>query len=421
VDCLDLAVEPLDERRVRAADLVAIHLPMHTATRLAGPVAQRVRQLNPRARLCFYGLYATMNAAHLRSLGADHVLGGEFESGLAALVERWPGSRPPTDDFEPVLSLERLDFLVPERDRLPALSRYAHLHDATGAVRVVGYTEASRGCKHACRHCPVVPVYRRRFRIVQPEVVLEDIRRQVAGGAQHITFGDPDFLNGPRHALALVQRLHREHPRLTYDVTVKIEHLLRHRQHLEILRRTGCLFVTSAVESIDDRVLERLDKGHTRADFIAALEACRRAGLVLNPTFVAFTPWITARGYGELLELLDRLELVDQVAPVQLAIRLLIPAGSLLLELPEVRDLVGPFDPAALVHPWRHPDPVVDALQQEVDRLVRSGSARRESRGEIFARVWDEARRAAGEPALPPRSIGRDRAPVPYLTEPWYC
>ena len=33
------------------------------------------------------------------------------------------------------------------------------------------------------------------------------------------------------------------------------------------LRGTGCLFVISAVESADDAVLEKLDKGHTRADF----------------------------------------------------------------------------------------------------------------------------------------------------------
>ena len=182
---------------------------------------------------------------------------------------------------------------MPERAGLPSLSSYAHLKMPGEKHRTVGYTEASRGCKHLCRHCPVVPVYNGHFRVVQPEVVLEDIRRQVAGGAQHITFGDPDFFNGPRHAIEIVTAIHREHPRLSYDVTIKIEHLLKHSALLPTLRDTGCLFVTSAVESVDDAILTRLDKGHTRADFIQVVRNFRAIGLALSPTFVAFTPWTT--------------------------------------------------------------------------------------------------------------------------------
>jgi radical SAM superfamily enzyme YgiQ (UPF0313 family) len=146
-----------------------------------------------------------------------------------------------------------------------------------------------------------VPVYRGVFRIVQPEVVLEDIRRQVAAGAEHITFGDPDFLNGPGHTLPLVETLHREWPVVTYDVTAKVEHLLKHRNLLPRLRATGCLFVTSAVESFDDAVLDKLAKGHTRAGFLEALALTREAGLPLAPTFIPFTPWTTVDSYREFL------------------------------------------------------------------------------------------------------------------------
>ena len=192
-------------------------------------------------------------------------------------------------------------FLVPDRQRAAgALAiRDACRSAASGASS--GYTEASRGCKHRCRHCPIVPVYDGRFRIVPIPIVLEDVRRQVAAGARHITFGDPDFLNGPRHARELVTALAREFPGLTYDVTIKIEHLLAHAELLPVLRDTGCLFVTSAVESIDDRVLAQLEKGHTRRDFEQVVERCRAAGLTLVPTFVAFTPWTTLAGYCELL------------------------------------------------------------------------------------------------------------------------
>ncbi len=432
VTCLDLSREAFQEESVRAADLVAFFVPMHTATRLAVQLIEPVRRLNPRAHLCFYGLYAPVNESYLRELGVETILGGEFEEGLAHLVERLRLQRTNGNTFqsgaapmqpEPVISLARQQFVVPDRAGLLPLQQYAHLVLPGGDHRTVGYTEASRGCKHLCRHCPIVPVYNGAFRIVQREVVLEDIRRQVVAGAQHITFGDPDFFNGVRHAIAIVEALHHEHPHLTYDVTIKVEHLLRHAEHLRTLRETRCLFVTSAVESVDDAVLARLDKGHTRADFLAVVELFREAGLVLQPTFVPFTPWTTLAGYLDLLEVLSDQELVEYVAPIQLGIRLLIPAGSRLLELAEVRELVEPFDRAALIYPWRHPDSRMDALCEEVQDLVRAGEKLGRSRAKTFNRIWQAARRAAGfsEQTIRPEPVLVSRAAIPYLNEPWYC
>ena len=124
-----------------------------------------------------------------------------------------------------------------------------------GTARVVGSTEATRGCKHLCRHCPIVPVYDGQFRVVPVDVVLADIRAQVAQGAMHVSFGDPDFFNGPTHARRIVEAFHREFPSVTYDAIIKVEHLLTHRELLPVLVETGCLFVTSAVESVDDDAL----------------------------------------------------------------------------------------------------------------------------------------------------------------------
>ena len=277
----------------------------------------------------------------------------------------------------------------------------------------MGYTEASRGCKHLCRHCPIVPVYEGRFRVVQRDVVLADVRQQVEAGAQHITFGDPDFFNGPGHALAIVEALHAEFPNVTYDVTIKIEHLLKHREALPVLKRTGCLFITSAVESVDDRVLALLAKGHTRADFEEALELTRTHGLTLSPTFVAFTPWTTRESYLDLLRAIRELDLIENVAPIQLAIRLLIPAGSKLLELQDLH--VEPFDPAALSWRWQHPDPEMDLLCADLQKLVALGDQLGISRTELFAMIWE---RAFGVPA---DFKVESRPAVPHLTEAWYC
>jgi len=465
VTCFDLAVQPFDCDAMGQAQLVAIYLPMHTATRRATEVLRQIRAANPHAHLACYGLYAPMNEPFLRALGVATILGGEFESGLVALYRRLarhppalsptqgeggilaphPQSHSPTreeweilaplppvvgkgvggwggDQPEPRISLAKQDFLMPDRRGLPGLAEYAYVELGNGERRTAGYTEASRGCKHVCRHCPIVPVYGGRFRVVSRAVVLADIRQQVAGGARHITFGDPDFFNGPSHALALVQALHTEFPTLTYDVTIKVEHLLKHASLLSTLRDTGCLFVTSAVEAIDDAILARFDKRHTRADFIRATKLLRELGLALNPTFVTFTPWTTRRGYLELLELIAELDLVEHVAPIQYAIRLLITAGSWLLELPEVQALAQPYDQAALAYPWAHPDARMDQLYREVLRAV---SVRRVSRQASFDEVWRLARAALAMPEAPRMRYEHarrlDRTPIPHMSEPWYC
>ena len=422
VDCLDLAVEDFDVSRILGADIVAFHVPMHTASRLVVPIARQVRALNPDAHLCFYGLYAPVNEAYFRGLGAGTILGGEFEEGLVQLYRRVQnaGGGQVGAQQEPVISLKRLDFRVPDRTDLPALDRYAHL--SLGAQRrIIGYTETTRGCKHTCRHCPIVPVYGGRFRAVQREVVLADIRSQVHAGAQHISFGDPDFLNAPGHTLAIVTALHEEFPALTYDVVIKVQHLVRYAQHIPTLKATGCVLVTTAVEAVDDSILDRLDKHHTRADLEAVVASLREADLAMSPTFVAFTPWTTLTGYVDLLDTVADLGLVELVAPVQYSIRLLIPAGSRLLELDEIRDLIDDFDCEALVYPWRHIDPAVDALQREVADIVASASPETD-RLSIFATIRERAYRRAGLSAAPrPPGPCAAHGPIPQVSEPWYC
>jgi radical SAM superfamily enzyme YgiQ (UPF0313 family) len=419
VECLDLSVEPFSEQAVLAADLIAFYIPMHTATRVAAAAMDRVRRLNREAHVCFYGLYAPENASYLRSLGVDSVLGGEFEAGLVELAQRVAASTERRVRREgPSVSLDRQTFLVPDRSSLPDLRHYAHLVCETGEHVIAGYTEASRGCKHHCRHCPIVPVYHGRFRIVQRDVVLEDISQQVAAGARHITFGDPDFFNGPGHALPLVAALHDEHPELTYDVTIKVEHLRRHLQDLPLLRNTGCVFVTSAVESFDEHVLTIFDKQHSREDFEEVLAACREIGLPLVPTFVAFTPWTSLNDYRLFLAEIVRLDLIDHVSPVQYTIRLLIPPGSVLLELPDVQELVGNLAAECLYYPWRHPDPRMDELQRDLENLVRVSE--RCARREIFSQIWERAFQGSSAPTSRLKPSDHPRF-IPYLTEPWYC
>ncbi len=420
VACVDTSRTPLQAEVVQHVDLVAFHLPMHTATRLALPLMRKVREMNPTATLVTYGLYSPLNEGLLREAGADAVLGVECEQAIVEAATgpaptRRPGGGGRVDGRGP---LPRLAFRVPDRTGLQPVSRYAHLRLPDGSRRAVAYTEASRGCRHWCAHCPVVPVYGGQFRVVPVEVVMADVAQQVAQGATHVTFGDADFLNGPRHALAVVEALATRFDGLGYDVTIKVEHLVKHAALIPRLRDTGCVLITSAFEAFDDRILTRLAKGHTRADAARAVEACRDAGIALAPTFVAFTPWTTKEGYLGFLSEIARLNLVDQVAPIQLALRLLVPQGSLLLEQEDLKGRLGAFDGERLVHPWVHPDPHVDALQRQVESIV--GGRVHASRPAVFEEVARTAASLVPGAALPQWHL-RDRAAVPYLEEPWYC
>ena len=424
VTCLDLSREPLSEPALREAGLIGFYVPMHTATRLSLELLPSIRRLSLKAHFCAYGLYAPISAQGFFAHGVTSLFGGEFEQSLVDLAEHLSGicGSPQIHPLASNISLARLRFQVPDRKGLPPLRSYAHLILPSGEHRTVGYTEASRGCKHFCRHCPIVPVYNGVFRIVDRDVVLADIRQQVAAGAEHITFGDPDFFNGVGHAIPIVEALHREFPSLTYDATIKVEHLLKHAELLPKLRQTGCLFVVSAVESLDDAILQKLQKGHTRGDFFHVVEECRRADITLQPTFVPFTPWTTFENYLDLFAQLRRLDLVEAVAPIQLAIRLLIPPGSRLLELDDVKLQIAAFDATALVYPWKNSNPAVDQLAEEVQGIVAASEKMKRSRTATFEQLWRTANLAAnrdiammGPPVLP------GGAAVPYLNEPWYC
>jgi radical SAM superfamily enzyme YgiQ (UPF0313 family) len=406
----DLAVEQLDEELARNADFIGISVPMHTALRIGVRVMARVRELGSRAHVCFFGLYAPLNAAHLYASGADSVLGGEYEAELVALVDQLAAGSPAQP---PRITLAKLDFPQPERARLPQLARYAKLV-VGDAERLAGYTETSRGCLHMCRHCPIPPVYGGRFFVIAADTVIADIAAQIERGAAHITFGDPDFFNGPRHGMAIARELHRRWPAVTFDVTIKVSHLLQQQALLPELATLGCAFIVTAVESLDDEVLARLDKGHTRADFEHALALASSAGVVLRPTFVPFTPWTTLAQLAELIDFIERQDLIDCVDPVQLSVRLLVPPGSLLLG-PDTRSWFGELDAGALSHHWIHADPRVDRLQQDITAVA----AEQLPSGKAFAKIRELVHAACDRRSTPVARL--HRAPAPRLSEPWFC
>ena len=457
VYCVDLAVEDPGNlvTGLATAELIAIAVPMHTAARLGVALAEQLRAAAPTTHLCLFGLYASELSASVGAIEsdgafpdsqlADSLIGGEFEpllvslaNGIAArptgVVPREVPLPVGIDPEAPIPAFPRQCFVVPDRAGLPPLARYARC-DTGGELVLAGYVESSRGCAHRCTHCPLTPVYGGRLRLVDGEVVLADAAQQIQAGARHITFGDPDFLNAAPHSLAIVEELARQHPGVTFDATIKVEHLLRHAVLLPRLRDAGLLFVTSAFESTSDRVLAELEKGHVAADLERALDTTRGHGIALRPTWVAFTPWGGIDDYRAMLEFVERHGLIGAAPSVQYSLRLLLPPGSPLVSRIEAAGLLEGFDARGLTYRWHHPDPSLEQLAAAARVIVEEEAAAASSvtghdhgtpttiPAQVFARLRDAATASAGEP-LDPRPPAHEIVPparIPGLTEGWFC
>lgn len=410
---LDLAVDDLSPEAVDGVDAVALSVPMHTATRLALMAVEWISGRRPGLPIALYGLYAAV-PEHERSEGVDAAFAGEYEPDLLD----WVGS---LDAGETPVAVEssrtgRSDFVVPDRSGLPALERYARLeHD--GGSYLAGAVEASHGCRHRCRHCPIPSVYDGRLRIVPSDVVLADIDQLVASGARHITFGDPDFLNAPRHSLDVLEAAHERHPDITFDATIKVSHILDHSTIWEDMAGMNLLFVISAFESVDDETLEVLDKGHTVGDMSRAVDIVRSASIHIRPTWLPFVPWTEPDHIEEMFRFIDRHRLRSATDPVQMAIKLLIPRGSLLESHPRVVPYLAEYDASALSWSWRFENPETGLIHKELERIAAAASDCGQSHTSTLAEMTGAVEALTGS-AL---GEGVESTPVPRLTESWFC
>ena len=409
----DLAVEPWSQELVDWADAVAVSTPMHTAMRMAIEVCRSIKRSNPNLPVAAYGLYAGMVGSE-ESNPFDRAIVGEYENALVAWFADVSAGQPIS------IHLDRGGFRRPDRSLLPSLDHYARL-SLDGNERLVGSVEASHGCLHMCKHCPLPVVYGGSLRVVDVDTVLEDIDQQVASGATHITFGDPDFLNGPAHSLRVIRSMHARHPQVTFDCTVKVEHILRYEDVWDEFASLGCLFVVSAFESMNDDVLLRLDKGHTAEDAALAVHILRNAGIDIRPSWLPFTPWSTRADIDEMFRFISSHDLIASTDPVQMGIRLLIPPGSLMLDIEGIDTYLDSFDADAISYRWSSAEVGLDDLAARLMKIAEEGVATGEPPSDTFMRQW-LAVVGGTDLEQPTVAIGDGSTEGrPRLTESWFC
>ena len=299
-----------------------------------------------------------------------------------------------------------------------------------GEERLVGYVEASHGCLHRCRHCPVPVVYDGRIRIVPDDVVLADVERLVERRRP------PHHLRRPRLPQRPAALPAGRAPRCTSAARADLRLHGQGRAHPAPRRpvagagrgRAACSW-SAPSRRVNDDILA----GSTRATRPPRppprWRCCARHGIEIRPSFLPFTPWTTLDDVADIVDFVAAHDLVANVDPVQYTIRLLVPEGSLLWSRSLRRSRLGPYDAERLSWTWSaRPTPPSTELQTRLARHRRGRPDRRRAdRPDLRTGPGRRARRRRAPPGrrarpAPPERLQHCRGEGrPRLTEPWFC
>ena len=397
IDVVDYSIEEKN-LTLDNYDVLGIYASMHTASVLA---EQYLRDRKLPNKLFVFGLYANVFSEMFSDFQSIH----SFDS----------------DELESLLEVQlnpnySFKHSVPDRTILPSITDYSHIVDGSNNL-IAGSVETTYGCKHECTHCPVPIEFKGMFKTFGTEKIITDVTNQVEEGAKHISFNDPDFFNGPKHALKILQLLNEKHPSITYDSTIKVEHILKYPDYFQELKNLNMLFVISAFETTNDHVLNILQKNHSFNDLNKAVELSLENNIDIRPTWMPFSPWTEQNDLISIIKLIENYKLRETVDPIQLTIKLLVPKNSLILKRPEMKEYLLDYDPASFSYAWKYQFPNIDNIQNELFTYV----LQHESENEYtqYLGLVDILESHTNETLL--NSEKYSQRIVPKLSETWFC
>ncbi|MFW8635312.1 arsinothricin biosynthesis radical SAM protein ArsL [Cribrihabitans pelagius] len=385
-DFLDAYVEGYDIERLKAYDTIIFPVPLYDSLNSAIQLSRELDAAGCTAEKVMFGQYATINASYLSGRYADHVVSGEWEVPLVSLMNRKAGGQEPVVNVfshaaSPEQTLQMLKLrgtmAKPLRQAAPHLSKYPqpHLTNLMGEEKIVGGLELTRGCHHKCTYCSVYSAYDGKVLLGDVDQIIEDIDVLVEQGMEHMTFIDAEFFNATRRSFDALARIHKRHPGLTFDFTTRVDHILENRDRLGELREHGVRVITSALEFPKEEVLQQVRKEVTVEDLKESVRLVQDSGIVLNPTFIMFNPWVGLEDFPRFHDFLVETGMEDAVDPVQYETRLHLYKGSPLLKNDSIRALR--LEEQEFHYDWFHPDPRVDELFRASVTPVEEGQFKR--------------------------------------------
>ena len=366
----DIYVDGLEDGLFDEYDVIVISVPLFDSLTAGVQIAERIRRHHTDKTRVFFGQYATLNAARLVPRHGEYAIVGEWEKPLVALVRHLEGKNAALDGIvdaararsgEPLQSYLSRDHLrLLDRSLAPPITKYPQPQATKllGAKANVGGLESTRGCRHKCTYCSVFAAYDGKVIIGSRNTIEADVGQLVDEGMTHLTFMDAEFFNAKRKSIALLERLHSQFPRLTYDFTTRVDHLCDSRDLLSHFANLGVRFITSALEFPKQEVLDAIAKETTVKDIEAAIAYVRYAGIKLNPTFIMYNPWIDFDDIERFFEFISDQDLDEVVDPIQYETRLHLYKGSPLITLPSIQELM--LEEHEFHYHWKHRDSRVD-------------------------------------------------------------
>ena len=379
-------------------DVLGIYAPMHTATILS---IEYIKDKKLPNKMFTFGLYGSVledfnsSIRYIKDIESDE---------LSLFLEI-------NDDHQ--FSLKNN---IPNRQIFPDISNYAHLVDGSNNL-IAGSVETTYGCKHSCTHCPVPISFNGSFKTYSLEKIVSDVENQVKQGAKHISFNDPDFFNGPIHALKILESLNEKFPSITYDSTIKVEHIIKYKKYFKELSSLNMVFVISAFETTNDLVLSILEKNHTSHDLNNSIEISQDFGIDIRPTWMPFSPWTELNDLSNIVKLIEKYELRETVDPIQLTIKLLIPKHSLIIKKPEINKYLGNYEKNSLSFKWEYENNDVEKLQSSLFDFILNNSELDEHKQ--YLGMVNIIEKCTDTKLLTNSSY--DFKNVPKLSETWFC
>ncbi len=347
------------------SDFIAFSVPTFGAIETSVKLSKSLRKQGYSNPIVFYNQYATVQPDSFLLDEKCYIVNGEFETVLEEMFNTYKKGEK-LDDLEfvysltnrnPSKNLKRKKFNIPDRSMLPALSNYAYKDG-----KLVGNIETMRGCAHGCTYCSVFAAYEKRVIKIPEDIVLGDIDQVVNMGATHITFIDADFFSTGKRGVRIIEQMHAKHPHLTFDITLRLDDVVRYREFFPELKSYGCTEVTSAFEFPSDHVLKEFDKRITIKDMNEGLRLLRNTGLKIVPTFISYNPWSNTEDMINFGNYLEENNLMEDIDDMQLKTRLLLYKGSPLLQNETIKKLK--LVDKGYYFDWEHPDSVVDEMHK---------------------------------------------------------
>lgn len=384
ISVLDTYVDGINEKMFDSPDLVAISIPLFDSLLPGIEIAKKVRAINSKAHVTFFGQYATLNSSRLVEKYGDSCVVGEWEEPLVKLAHFLAGDsgmelsgirRRTTDKIHPNFARDK--FVIPNRDLLPPLYKYpqVQINKLCESEQIVGTTEIARGCHHKCLYCSVFAAYGGKVLLIPEDLVIADVTNMVNNGATHITFIDADFFNSKQHGIKILRKLNNLFPNISYDFTTRVDHILENEHTLMEMSSLNVKFITSALEFPTQEVLDAVAKQTSLEDIERAIKILRKINIKLNPTFIMFNPWINLEDLVFFKQFVEKNDLDNIIDPIQYETRLHLYKGSPLLNSSSLSNIE--LEEKEFHLEWKHPDPMVDQLYFDSLTPVEEGIFKR--------------------------------------------